>query len=43
MNQENEKNNECFCKSEFFKKFSTVALGTFVGAFCAMLVFKLLF
>ena len=39
MNQENEKKTECFCKSEFFRKFLVVALGTFVGAFCALSLF----
>ncbi len=27
---------QCFCKSEFFRNFLTVALGTFVGGFCAI-------
>jgi len=27
---------KCFCQSQFFKRFSAVALGTFVGGFCAI-------
>ena len=42
MNQENEKNTECFCKKESFRKFLIVALGTFVGAFCALSLFSAL-
>ena len=30
---------KCFCKSEFFKRFASVALGTFVGGFCAISLF----
>ena len=32
----------CFCKSEGFKKFVVVSLGTFVGAFCALSLFSAL-
>ena len=42
MNQENEKNTECFCKNESFRKFLIVAFGTFVGAFCALSLFSAL-
>lgn len=34
--------NKCFCQSPFFKKFSTIALGTFVGGFCAISLFAAL-
>ena len=39
--KENEQKNECksFCKSEEFKKFLTVALGTFVGVYFALSLF----
>ena len=33
---------QCFCKSKCFKKFLTVALGTFVGGFCAISLFAAL-
>lgn len=34
-----EKECKCFCKSEGFKKFLTVALGTFVGVYFALSLF----
>ena len=33
---------KCFCKSKFFKSFASVALGTFVGGFCAISLFAAL-
>ncbi len=30
---------ECICKSHGFKKFLTVALGSFVGVYCALCLF----
>ena len=33
---------ECFCQSKWFKKFLTVTVGTFVGAFCALSLFAAL-
>ena len=33
---------KCFCKSKEFKKFLVVALGTFVGAYCALSLFAAL-
>ena len=32
----------CFCRSEGFRKFLTVALGTFVGVYCALSLFTVL-
>ena len=32
----------CFCKSEGFKKFLVISLGTFVGGFCALSLFAAL-
>lgn len=37
-----EKECKCFCKSEAFKKFLTIALGTFVGVYCALSLFAAL-
>lgn len=37
-----ETKNECFCKSKGFRKFLITALGTFVGAFCALSLFAAL-
>ena len=34
-----EKECKCFCKSEAFKKFLTIALGTFVGVYGALSLF----
>ena len=34
--------NECFCKSKWFRKFLTTALGSFVGVFCALSLFAAL-
>ena len=34
--------NKCFCQSEGVKKFVTISLGTFVGAFCALSLFAAL-
>lgn len=36
------KEDKCFCQSPFFKKFSAIALGTFVGGFCALSLFSAL-
>lgn len=33
---------ECFCQSKGFRKFLTVALGSFVGVFCALSLFSAL-
>ena len=32
----------CFCQSKGFRKFLTIALGTFVGVFCALSLFAAL-
>ena len=32
----------CFCQSKIFKKFLTIALGTFVAVFCALSLFSAL-
>ena len=37
-----EKECKCFCKSEGFRKFVIVALGTFVGAYAALSLFAAL-
>ena len=37
-----EKKCNCICQSEYFKKFSCIALGTFVGGFCALNLFAAL-
>ena len=37
-----EKECKCFCKSEGFRKFLTIALGTFVGFYCALSLFAAL-
>ena len=38
--KENEnKECKCFCKSKGFRKFLTIALGTFVGVYCALTLF----
>lgn len=34
--------NTCFCQSKGFRKFLTIALGTFVGVFCALSLFAAL-
>ena len=34
--------NDCFCKSKGFRKFLIVALGSFVGVFCALSLFAAL-
>lgn len=36
------KQEKCFCKSEGFRKFLVVSLGTFVGGFCAISLFAAL-
>lgn len=33
---------ECFCQSKGFRKFLTIALGSFVGVFCALSLFAAL-
>ena len=38
----NEIKHECFCQSKWFRKFLTIALGTFVGVFCALSLFTAL-
>lgn len=30
---------QCFCKSKGFRKFLTIALGSFVGVYCALSLF----
>ena len=45
MSEENkivEVKNECFCQSKGLRKFLTIALGTFVGVFCALSLFSAL-
>ena len=37
-----EKECKCFCKSEGFRNFLTIALGTFVGFYCALSLFAAL-
>ena len=39
-----QKNNECkcFCHSKGFRRFVTIALGTFVGVYCALSLFAAL-
>ena len=34
-----EEKQECFCKSKGFRKFLTIALGTFVGVYAALCLF----
>jgi len=36
------KDEKCFCKSKGFRKFLTIALGTFVGVYCALSLFTAL-
>lgn len=45
MSEENkivEVKQECFCKSEWFKKFVTKTLAVFIGTFCALSLFAAL-
>jgi len=42
LNVNEQKDCKCFCKSEGFKKFLTIALGTFVGVYCALCLFTAL-
>ena len=37
-----EKETKCFCQSKGFRKFLTIALGTFVGVYCALSLFAAL-
>jgi len=37
-----EKECKCFCKSKGFRNFVTIALGTFVGVYCALSLFAAL-
>ncbi|MBR1776433.1 hypothetical protein IJ750_05115 [bacterium] len=37
-----EKECKCFCHSKAFKNFLTIALGTFVGVYCALCLFTAL-
>ena len=37
-----EKKCNCICQSEYFKKFTCITLGTFVGGFCALNLFAAL-
>ena len=37
-----EKRKECFCQSKGFRKFLTIALGTFVGVYAALCLFTAL-
>ena len=41
-NKIQEEKHECFCPSKWFRKFLTVATGTFVGVFCALSLFAAL-
>lgn len=41
-NKIQEEKHECFCQSKWFRKFLTVATGTFVGVFCALSLFAAL-
>lgn len=36
---ENTAREYCICKTKFFKKFLVIALGSFVGVFCALSLF----
>lgn len=42
INEKKEKECKCFCHSKGFKRFLTVALGTFVGVYCALCLFTAL-
>lgn len=42
MTEEIKHEHECLCQSKGFRKFLTVALGTFVGGFCAISLFAAL-
>ena len=43
MTEENtEIKHECICQSKGFRKFLTISLGTFVGAYCALSLFAAL-
>ena len=33
---------KCFCRSDWFKKFTAVTLGSFIGVYCALCVFAAL-
>lgn len=37
-----EKETKCLCQSKEFRKFLTIALGTFVGVYCALSLFAAL-
>ena len=37
-----ETKHECICQSKWFRKFLTVAVGSFVGVFCALSLFAAL-
>lgn len=37
-----QKDNKCFCQSKGFRKFLTIALGTFVGVYFALCLFSAL-
>ena len=37
-----EKETKCFCQNKSFRKFLTIALGTFVGVYCALSLFAAL-
>ena len=39
---ENKPEHKCICQSEFFRKFLVIALGTFVGFYCALSLFAAL-
>ncbi len=39
MGEDFEKKDECVCKSKGFRKFLVIALGSFVGVFCALSLF----
>lgn len=42
MSEEINQENNCFCKSKGFRKFLTIALGTFVGVYGALCLFTAL-
>ena len=42
LNKEEAKECKCFCRSEGVRKFFVVALGTFVGVYCALSLFAAL-
>ena len=41
-NHDAEHHSQCFCQSKGFRKFLVIALGTFVGVYCALCLFTAL-